>query len=94
MSFHVMSLVWAKPKLHPTRKLVLLALADYANDDGGSIFPSMNTIARRSCVSVCQARRIVHSFIAEGLLVVGDNYLGRLTTTILTGQGAVAGCAA
>jgi hypothetical protein len=77
-----MSQVWSHFNRGGSEKLVLLALADWANDDGGSLHPSMSTIARKTCVSESQARRIVHGFIAEGLLeVVGNASGGRPGTT-------------
>jgi hypothetical protein len=62
--------------IQPTEKLVLLALADWANDEGGSLHPSMAAIARKACVSQCQARRIVRRFMRDGLLVVEANAAG------------------
>src|ERR1700687_5727305 len=77
-----MSLVWSNFPRGGSEKLVLLALADWANDEGGSLHPSMSAIAKKSCVSVSQARRIVHSFIDEGLLeVVGNERGGAPGTT-------------
>ncbi|HLO74857.1 MAG TPA: helix-turn-helix domain-containing protein [Magnetospirillum sp.] len=44
MSISVMAMVW-KADLPSSAKLVLLRLADFANDDGGSIFPAVSTVA-------------------------------------------------
>jgi Helix-turn-helix domain len=44
MSFVVTGLVW-KSSLKGIDKLVALRLADYANDDGSNIFPSIHTVA-------------------------------------------------
>ena len=38
-------------KLPPKLKLVMLCMADYASDDGSSIFPSVETLAQRVGVS-------------------------------------------
>lgn len=46
-----MSRVMDAPLGSPTDKLVLLVLADYANDDGMNVFPSIATIARRCDMS-------------------------------------------
>jgi DnaD/phage-associated family protein len=41
MSVQVMSLVFEAGSLSPTQKSILLALADHANEDGRSIYPSV-----------------------------------------------------
>jgi len=71
-----MSIVWQYFNRGGSEKLVLLALADWANDEGASLHPSMAAIARKSCISVSQARRIVHGFLADGLLEVLGNAAG------------------
>ncbi len=45
-----MSAVWNLADVTSTQKLVLLALADNANDDG-SCYPSMALLARKTCLS-------------------------------------------
>lgn len=61
MSIRIMSLVFqADPdKLTATQKLVLLALADFANDDGLSIYPSNERTARRTSLAVRSVQRII-----------------------------------
>lgn len=49
MSIKLMSAVWGM-KLNHTDKLVLLALADNANDDG-ICWPSIRTICKKTCLS-------------------------------------------
>lgn len=46
MSVRLTSAVWDLP-IPATEKLVLMCLADFANDDGGDCWPSVSTIARR-----------------------------------------------
>lgn len=53
-----------------TRKLALICLADYADDGGGTCYPSIRTIARRCCCSESQARRHVHALIESGYVNV------------------------
>jgi hypothetical protein len=48
MSIKIMSLVW-ETDLSGSQKLVLLALADAANDEG-YCWPSLNTIAKKVCL--------------------------------------------
>jgi hypothetical protein len=46
MSIRLMSIVWAL-ELPPTEKIVLLALADQASDEGRQCWPSVGRVARR-----------------------------------------------
>ena len=78
MSISLMAEVWRRYPRGGSEKLVLLALADWANDDGGSLYPSMSKIARKTCCSESQARRHVHSLVERGLLqVVANPHGGR-----------------
>ena len=54
----------------PITKLVLLALADEADDDGGSCYPSLRRIAYRAECSVATARRHVAKLESAGLIAV------------------------
>jgi hypothetical protein len=76
MSIKVMSLVWENFNRGGSEKLAMLALADWCNDQGGSLHPSINSIAKKINVSESQARRIVHGFINEGYLTVIANHNG------------------
>ncbi len=51
-------------------KLTFVVMADRASDEGGSLFPSMATIARRASLSVDQARRNVRELCRLGYLEV------------------------
>jgi hypothetical protein len=68
MSIKLMAQVWEVAEVSGSELLVLLALADFANDEGGSIYPAMKTIARKARLSIDQARRIVHKLIAAGVV--------------------------
>lgn len=48
MSNHVMSLIWRTPIPTQAAKLVALKYADHADDDGGSIFPSIDHVTRQT----------------------------------------------
>lgn len=63
-----MSQVWEQASVGGSELLVLLALADYANDDGTSIYPSMPAIAEKSRLSVDQARRVIHKLTKQGVI--------------------------
>lgn len=69
-----MSLVWENYKAGGSEKLTMLALADWCDDNGGSLFPSISGIAKKINSSENWARRLVHRFIKSGYLkVVGNN---------------------
>lgn len=65
MSVTVSNWVWNNSDAGGSELLVLLALADYADDDGGNCYPSMNAIAEKARMSTDQTRRIIHKLIAE-----------------------------
>lgn len=69
MSWQVLGLVARKTLGSAARKLVLLSMADKANDDGGGVWASMATIAAWADVSRDTAKRIVREFLDEGLIV-------------------------
>lgn len=58
MSILVMSLVFKLP-LPPTKKLVLLCLADFSNDFGENIFPSVGTLATKSSCAARTVQRVL-----------------------------------
>jgi hypothetical protein len=62
--------------LAPTEKLVLLAFADHA-DDQGYCYPSSDRIAHKSNISARHAKRVIGSLIDSGLLDVVDPGGGR-----------------
>lgn len=51
MSFDLQKAVWKYGPDDPTQHHVLLALADYANDDGGGVYPAIDTIAAKCRLS-------------------------------------------
>lgn len=53
----------------PSRKQVIMYLADKASDDGAGIWCSKYTIARHTELSLATVKRIVREFIHEGILV-------------------------
>jgi DnaD/phage-associated family protein len=71
--------VWDLP-LVANRKLILLSLADNASDNG-RCWPSQNTIARRSAISVRHLRDHLHALVADGWLTVLSLGNGRGNST-------------
>jgi hypothetical protein len=75
MSVRVTALCW-QIHIPITHKMVLLRLADYADDHGGKIFPSVATLAHDCEVSPRMVQYILKGFIADGLLLVVGNATG------------------
>jgi DNA-binding transcriptional ArsR family regulator len=73
VSVHVLSWAWRQPLANPTRKLVLLKLADAANDDG-VCWPFVGTIARDVGVSVRSVERHVAALREAGLVDAEQQY--------------------
>ena len=76
MSVRVMQWVWENGPSDPTERLVLLAVADYADDFGGC-YPSMAGIAGKACVTERGARGIIRR-LEQG---------GWITTKVGGGRG-------
>ena len=76
MSIKVMALVWDNFPRGGSDKLVMLAMADWCNDNGTSLHPSISTVARKINLSDKQTRVIVHRLIDEGWLSVIGNEFG------------------
>ena len=72
MSIAAMNWAWTQ-QLAPTIKLVLMSLADAA-DDHGICWPSVPTVARKCCVSTRTVRRVMQTLLARGLLVAAQRY--------------------
>ena len=76
MSIKVMTLVWDVFPASGSELLAMLALADWCDDQGGSLYPSMRAVAQKIRVSEKQARRIVQGFVTGGYLSVVGNHAG------------------
>lgn len=76
MSIKLITLVWDKFDAAGSELLCLLALADFANDQGGSIHPSIKTLATKIRASESQARRVLHKLINDGFVSVVGNHDG------------------
>lgn len=84
MSVRVMSLVWQHFPRGGSDLLTLLALADWGQDDGSNIYPSVAAVAQKIRASESQARRILHALVEEKYLsVVGNESGGAPGTTRL-----------
>lgn len=65
-----MNWAWGQP-LAPTSKLILMALADAA-DDEGLCWPGVRTLASKCCVSGRTVQRTIKMFVAQGMLIVEE----------------------
>lgn len=65
MSIKMMAHVWEVAPVNGSDLVVLLALADYGDDEGKNIYPSVPSIAKKARLSVDQARRVIHKLIDE-----------------------------
>lgn len=74
MSVRVMSAIWEIP-MPPTDKLVMLALADCA-DEEGRCWPSIATIARKSGVSERSVQRAIRK-AEESRLIQREEVIGK-----------------
>lgn len=75
MSISLMTAAW-KIDLPASPKLVLLAMCDWANDEGASLFPSVGKVAVRASMSERNAKRVLHTLIEAGWLSVVGNSMG------------------
>jgi uncharacterized phage protein (TIGR02220 family) len=81
MSLQAMSMVWKSP-YGGSVKLTLLALADWCDDNGENLYPSISKVAKKIGASQSQTRRIMHGFIHDGVLeVVGNHHGGAVGQT-------------
>ena len=62
MSVHLTSLVWEVEFPTSTQKLLLLRVADYADDDGAGIYPSISEVARQVGASERQIQYAIRAF--------------------------------
>lgn len=76
MSLRAMTQVWDRFPRGGSHMLVALALADWCDDDGRSLYPSIKKVAAKCRLSAVQARRIVHDLIEDGYLEVIGNAAG------------------
>lgn len=76
MAVSAINAVWEwRGAAHASEKLVLMAFADWANDDG-LCWPSIRRVAWKCDLSTDQARRIVHELQKKGILEVLANATG------------------
>ena len=65
-----MSQVWEVQFPTQSQLLVALKIADYANDQGGSVYPARSTLAKMAQTSESTVKNVLRSFREVGLLIV------------------------
>ena len=82
MAIGVMSYVWKNSKAKSTKLLLMLALADHADDDG-YCWPRIETLAHKIRMSSRSVRRFVQELEQQGeLLVIRDHRNNRYIVTM------------
>lgn len=69
MSVKMMTLVWERAPYTSGSLIVLLALADWANDDGVA-WPSMERLAQKARIDRRSAQRIVRQLEKDGVILI------------------------
>jgi hypothetical protein len=70
MSVKLMSTVFELP-VRATQKLVLLAMADHARDDGTGCYPSLSRLARKTSLTKRGVRKTLRQLESDGLIRAG-----------------------
>lgn len=83
MSVKLMSLVWDLPDLTQSETLVLLALADHA-DESGECWPSVDRVAEKARIKRRAAQRVIGKLEDSGLIEVDRSRNGRGQTSRYT----------
>jgi len=89
MSIRVMTWVWDNSPVGGSERLLLLAIADCANDEGGNAWPSIATLARKCRIDGRTVQRIIRRLADAGHLTVVASAGGRGSNvyTVVMGQG-------
>ena len=74
MSYVVQNLAWKVEGLKPSTKFVLIALCDYANKQKFTAWPSHNSIAKKTGLSISSVQRAIKCLRDYGLLSYENRY--------------------
>lgn len=72
MSLRALTVVWEESKQEGSALLLLLALADFADDKGRS-FPSVDTLSKKARMSRRSVQRIGGELVKAGELIIEEN---------------------
>jgi len=70
MSVRAISMVWERSAQAGSRLLLMLAIADYAKDNGGGAYPSIGTLARKARMSERNCQRMIGHLLDAGELTI------------------------
>lgn len=87
MSTFILSACWRIDWISPSQKLVLVSLADQANDDG-VCWPSIKTLGVRTCLSERAIRDALRALEEHGLLTTGQREGRSSYYTVTPANGA------
>jgi DNA-binding MarR family transcriptional regulator len=73
VAIKVMTWVWEQSRSKKTERLVLLAIADCASEDGANAYPSMAELRRKTGLSERGVQSAIGSLVKLGELFVGRN---------------------
>lgn len=77
MSILLMSRIFRQPMGGATRKALAVRLADFADDEGRGIWPSVDRLSAETELSVRTVQRLLADFVEEGILVLVKKASGR-----------------
>ena len=70
MSIEALNWAWSVPDVSPAQKLVLLALANYA-DSRGKCWPSIKTVSKKTCLARRTVTRALETLTVAGFVKAG-----------------------
>ena len=70
MSIRVMTHVWDCGQYNGSKLLLLLALADFAHDDGANVYPSVDTLAQKTRCDRRTVQRNLRQLEGEGAILL------------------------
>lgn len=77
VSILLMSRIFKQPMGGATRKALAVRLADFADDEGRGIWPSVDRLSAETELSVRTVQRLLSDFVEEGILVLVKKASGR-----------------
>ena len=69
-------------KLESSEKFILLAMSDYASDDGESVYPSVESLSRKTSLSERTVQRSIQTLMEMGWITMVDEGGGRSNTNL------------
>lgn len=87
MSIRIMADVWAFAPQKGSKLLLLLAIADFADDDGKA-FPSLETLSKKIRMSERNTQYLLRTLEKEGALKIEYRPYHPSLYTVLRGEGA------